>query len=253
MIPQPFVKGAGERVFFGPYEYPSGADLIFDFGNPLCTSAFNSSRIVYNVGSANVTGSLIPYNNPGPFYPTLSTDAGGVMITRAIAFGSNYLEWDYSSSVDQTSVTIFALNGNQLNPWTSYIPDAAGNSSIEFNVYGNTSNTASATLDVNLYNTSNVLSTPFSLAINVDVSNGRNGYNLIATSANSNTSHNLYVNQTTSSIDTSSISRATESNSDARLGLTSNMRIMAHLQYPKILTPKQIRQIYRVFSVRFFT
>lgn len=254
MIPQPFVKGGGERVFFGPYEYPPNADIIFDFGNPLCTTG-SASNIIYNVGSANVTGSLIPYFNPSPVYPTISSENGGVMITREIGagVGGNYLEWDYSSSVNQTSVTIFALNGTQLNPWTSYIPDAAGNSSIEFKVYGNTVNTASATLDVNLYNTSNVSSTPFSLAINVDVSNGRNGYNLIATSANSNTLHNLYVNQTTSSIDTSSISRATESNSDARLGLTSNMKIMAHLQYPYILSPKQIRQIYKVFAVRFFT
>ena len=247
MIPQPFVKGSGERVFFGPYEYPPNADLIFDFGNPICTSAFNSSRIVYNVGNANVTGSLIPYNNPGPFYPTLTTDAGGVMITRAYSGGSNYMEFDYSSSINQTSITIFAMNGNQLNPWNSYIPKAptAGGSYIEMNAFGNTVNTGSATLNV-----TNIGSTQ---ALNVDVSNGRNGYNQISVQANDSTTHNLYVNQTLTLTDSTNVSRTNDIATAVRLGLTSNMRIMAFLQYPYILTPKQIRQTYKVFSQRFFT
>jgi len=246
MIPQQFVKGAGERVFFGQFEYVSGADLIYDFGNPICTSAFNSSRIVYNVGSANVTGSLIPYFNPGAFYPTLTTDAGGVMITREFAFGSNYMEFDYSSSINQTSITIFAMNGNQLNPWSSYIPSAAttGGSSIQFNVYGNTVVTASATL-----NASYVTTQP---TLNVDVSNGRNGYNLIAETSNNTTGQILYVN-TAPIVDTNVETRSNEQSNGVKLGLTSNMRIMAFLQYPFILTPKQIRQTYKVFSQRFFT
>jgi hypothetical protein len=252
MIPQPFVKGAGERVFFGPYEYPQGADLIFDFGNPLCTSAFNSSRIVYNVGSANVTGSLIAYNNPGPIYPTLTTSQGGVMVTREFAFGSNYLEFDYSSSAEQTDITIFAMNGAQLNPWSSFLPSASGNSSMQFNVYGNTVVTGSATLDVTLYNTSNAGSNIFNTALNVDVSNGRNGYNVISVSANSTNDHKLYINPTLISTDTTTINRANQDNGVNKVGLTSNMRIMAYLQYPKVLTPKEIRQVYKVFSQRFF-
>jgi hypothetical protein len=246
MIPQPFVKGAGERVFFGPYEYPPNADLIFDFGNPLCTSAFNSSRIVYNVGSANVTGSLIAYNNPGPFYPTLSTDAGGVMITRAIAFGSNYMEFNYSSSIDQTSITVFALNGGQLNPWNSYIPSNAtpAGSSIKFLVYGNTINTGSAGLDASYVDTQPTL--------NVDVSNTRNGYNLIAETTNNTTGQILYVN-TTPIVDTNVETRNNEQSNAVKLGLSSNMRIMAFLQYPRVLKPKEIRQINKVFAQRYFT
>lgn len=247
MIPQQFVKGAGERVFFGQFEYVSGADLIYDFGNPICTSAFNSSRIVYNVGSANVTGSLIPYANPGLIYPTLTTDAGGVMITREFAFGSNYMEFNYSSSINQTSITIFAMNGNQLNPWNSYIPKAptAGGSYIEMNVYGNTVNTGSATLNVTNIGSSQTL--------NVDVSNTRNGYNMLSVQANDSTTHNLYVNQTLTLTDSTNVSRTNDIATGVRLGLTSNMRIMAFLQYPFILTPKQIRQTYKVFSQRFFT
>lgn len=253
MIPQSFIKGGGERVYFGRYEYPEGASIIWDFGNPLCTTG-SASNIIYNVGSANVTGSLIPYNNPTPVYPTISATNGGVMITNEVAaVGSNYLEWNYSSSLEETAVTIFALNGGQLNPWTSYVPYKAGASSIEYKVYGNTAITASASFDVNLYNSSNVVSTPFSTTLNVDLTNGRNGYNLIATSADGNASHNLYINQTLAGTDTSSIGRANNVNSGAQLGLSSKMKIMAYLQYPKILTPKQIRQIYKVFAVRFFT
>lgn len=247
MIPQPFVKGAGERVFFGPYEYPSGADLIFDFGNPTCTSAFNTSRIVYNVGSANVTGSLIPFNNPGPFYPTLSNLAGGVMQTWEVGgVGSNYMQFDYSSSVLQTSVSIFAMSGSQLNTWSSFLPSAAttGGSSIEFNVYGTQFNTSSATL-----NASYVTETP---TINIDVNNGRNGYNMIAESSNNTTGQILYVNNT-SYVDTNVETRSNEISNGVKLGLTSRMRIMAFLQYPRVLTAKEIRQIYKVFSQRFFT
>jgi hypothetical protein len=253
MIPQQFVKGAGERVFFGPYEYPTGASIIWDFGNPLCTFA-SGSNIIYNVGSANVTGSLVPYNNPSPVYPLISPTNGGVMITNQVAaVGSNYLEWNYSSSFEETAVTIFALNGGQLNPWTSYVPYKAGASSIEYKVYGNTVVTGSASLDVNLYNSNNILSTPFSTTLNVDINNNRNGYNMIATSADNNASHKLYINQTLVGTDTSGIGRANNANSGAQLGLSSKMKIMAYLQYPKILTPKEIRQIYKVFSVRFFT
>jgi hypothetical protein len=245
MIPQPFVKGGGERVFFGPYEYPPNADLIFDFGNPLCTSAF-ASNIVYNVGSANVTGSLIPYFNPGAFYPTLSTDAGGVMITREFAFGTNYMQFDYSSSIDQTSITVFALNGNQLSSYNSKIPSNAtpAGSSIQFNVYGNNVNTGSATLDASYVTTQPTL--------NVDVSNTRNGYNLIAETTNNTTGQILYVN-TTPIVDTNVETRSNEQSNAVKLGLSSNMRIMAFLQYPRVLKPKEIRQLNKVFSQRYFT
>lgn len=251
MIPQPFVKGAGERVFFGPYEYPSGADIVFDFGNPICTSAF-ASNIVYNVGSANVTGSLIPYNNPGPIYPTLSTTEGGVMITRAIAGNSNYIQWDWQSTEQQTNVYLFKLNGTQLNTWSSLLPQEAGASSIRTNVYGNTVVTASASLDVRYYDSSNTANDIFSTTLNVDVSNSRNGYNMVATTANSSNLHQLYLNPTLTSTDTTSISRSTSGTQTTNFGVSSNMRIMAFLQYPKVLSAKEIRQIYKVFSARFF-
>lgn len=252
MIPQSFIKGIGERVFFGPYEYPSGADIVFDFGNPLCTSAFGSN-IVYNVGSANITGSLIPYNNPGPFYPTLSTAAGGVMVTRAIAGRSNYLQWDWKSTAQQTNVFVFALNGTQLNPWSSFLPQEAGASSIRTNIYGNTVVTGSATADVRYYNSSNAANDIFSTTLNVDVSNNRNGYNMVTATANASNSHNLYINQTLTASDSTSITRTDSGTQTTNFGVSSNMRIMAFLQYPKVLTPKEIRQIYKVFSVRFFT
>lgn len=244
MIPQPFVKGAGERVFFGPYEYPPNADIVFDFGNSICTSAFNSSRIVYNAGTANVTGSLIPYANPGNIYPTLETTNGGTMVTQNIAFGTNYLQWDYSSSVNQTSVSIFKLNGTQLNPWNSYIPSSptTGGSDIQLNVYGNTIVTGSASLIASYIDNTETL--------NVDVSNGRNGYNIISAEANGNA--NLFVNQTL--VQSNSVTgRTNDVALGVKLGYNSNMRIMAYLQYPYILSAKQIRQINKVFSVRYFT
>lgn len=252
MIPQPFAKGGGERVYFGPYEYVPNADIVFDFGNTLCTSAFGSN-IVYNVGSANITGSLIPYNNPGPFYPTLITDNGGLMVTRAIALGSNYLQWDWKSTENQTSIYIFAMNGIQLNPWNSKLPLAAGASSIATSIYGTTALTSSANLSVDIYNSSNSLNSIFEETLNVDLSNGRDGFNMITANANASTSHKLYINQTLSATDTTSITRTTSGTQTTQFGVSSNMRIMAFLQYPFVLTPKQIRQTYKVFAPRFYT
>jgi len=258
MIPQPFAKGGGERVYFGPYEYPSGADLIFDFGNPTCTSAFNTSRIVYNVGTANVTGSLIPYNNPGPFYPTLSTAAGGVMILRTVGggVGGNYLQWPWKSTEQQTNVFIFAMNGNQLNPWNTLLPQEAGASCIRTNVYGIDATSGSAAIDVRFYDSSNVGNDIFFTSysdLNTTTANGRNGYNMISVSANATNAHNLYINQNLIATDSTSISRSTSGTQTTNFGINGNMRIMAFLQYPNILSAKQLRQIYKVFSQRFFT
>lgn len=245
MIPQSFIKGGGERVYFGQFEYPTGADIIFDFGNPICTSAFGSN-IVYNAGNVNLTGSLISYNNPGPIYPTLSTSNGGVMVTREIAFGSNYLQFDYSSSINQTSITLFAMNGNQLSTWGSFIPSEStpAGSSIQFNVFGTGANSGSATL-----NASYVTTQP---TLDISVGNGRNGYNLIGETTNNTTGQILYVNNTPI-VDTNVETRSNVQSNSVKLGLTSNMKIMAFLQYPRVLTPKEMRQVYKVFAPRFYT
>jgi hypothetical protein len=254
MIPQQFVKGAGERVFFGQFEYISGADLIYDFGNPICTSAFNSSRIVYNVGNANVTGSLIPYN--GNVYPTLSGLQGGVMITSASPFASNYMQWDWKSTENQTSIAIFALNGAQGNPYESFMPQKAGANSIEFDLYGTTALGTSSYFAVNLYDSGNneYVSSP-SAVINNSTGSGTNGYNQAAFSANNSTQHLLYINQKAPILNDANITRTTSGTQTTKFSIATNVssvKIMAFLQYPFILTPKQIRQTYKVFSQRFF-
>ena len=244
MIPQPFVKGGGERVFFGPYEYPPNADLIFDFGNPLCTSAFNSSRIVYNVGSANVTGSLIPYNNPGPIYPTLSTDQGGTMVTRAIAFGSNYLTWDWKSTENQSQIYIYKLNGGQIGG-SPGLPANAGNNSISSISY--------SSANIQIRDSSGGNTAVFSESLDTSDSNGRNGYNMVGVTANNSNSQILYINQSTIINASNSITRTTSGTQTFNYGIQTNLKHIAFLQYPRILTPKEIRQVYKVFSPRFYT
>jgi len=76
---------------------------------------------------------------------------------------------------------------------------------------------------------------------------------MISVNADSSTTHNLYINQTLSATNTNNITRTTSGTQTTKFGVSSNMRIMAFLQYPKILTPKEIRQTYKVFSQRFFT
>jgi len=251
MIPQPFIKGAGERVFFGPYEYPAGADLIFDFGNPTCTSAFNSSRIVYNVGSANVTGSLIPYNNPGPIYPILSTNNGGIMITNS---GPNYLQWDWKSTAEQSNVFVYAPNGNQSGESQFPAPASGSANSLyskinEFqNLYNGAFNSSNVQYD-------SIFGGPGAGAPTLDTGslNGRNGWNAMVFAADESNAHYQYVNTNTSSFDNTTITRVTSGTQTTKFSFNANARIMVFMQYPFILTPKQIRQINKVFSQRYFT
>ena len=256
MIPQPFIKGAGERVFFGPYEYPSGADLVFDFGNPLCTSAWGSN-IVYNVGSANVTASLVSYNNPGPFYPTLTTDYGGTATFKQQSGTSgSYMQWDWKSTEQQTNVFVYQPSGSASTGQLGY-PRAAGANSLYTTI-----DVLSQTVYTGLYNSSNVqydslFGTP---VLDTGSSNGRNGWNTLVFSADGSNSHYQYINLATSSFDNTTITRVTSGTQTTRFpqptstySFNAGSRIMAFLQYPKILTPKEIRQINRLFAQRFFT
>ena len=250
MIPQPFVKGAGDRVFFAPYEYPSGADIVFDFGNPLCTSAFGSN-IVYNVGSLNVTGSLIPYNNPTPVYPTLTTRAGGVMVTRYIETidSGSYLQWSGVTTEDVTIVVCSALNGEQTPSGLSATPNVIGKNSIDIEVRSTAAlvyiepDTGGRTILFNdtIYDTS--------------TSNGRDGFNMIGVTSNGSDFHQYYKNNILiyNNFPLPNYTKPTSATQTFQLGVQSNLGVQCYLQYPKILRAKEIRQIYKVFSQRFFT
>jgi hypothetical protein len=255
MIPQPFVKGSSERVFFGPYEYPQGADLIFDFGNPTCTSEFNSNRRVYNVGSANVTASLEPFYNPGAFYPVLSAANGGIASFRALqVVGYNYMQWDWKSTAEQTTVIVYAPSGSQDSGQSQYFPQVTGSAnranSIEPQIVYFPNR-----LYINMYNSSNNFYDGIFGTTNFETGslNGRNGWNCIAATADTSSVHNFYLNMTTSSLNTTPITRVTSGTQTSRFPTNARANIMAFMQYPKVLTPKEIRQINRVFAQRYFT
>lgn len=263
MIPQPFVKGAGERVFFGPYEYPSGADIIFDFGNPLCTSAW-ASNIVYNVGAANITGSLIPYFNPGLFYPTLTTDYGGTAVFRRQAGagngGTNCVEWSWKSTEQETNIFVYRPENPAGNSGEMGFPGIGAVSPTANSLYVNITSTRN--LFAGAYDSSN---TQFDdifgqTQLVTGSAAGRNDWNTVTYTSNGVNASNLYLNTSTPLISSASITRVTSGSQTFRFpfrsGFTSNnfsSRIMAFLQYPKILTPKEIRQINKVFAQRFFT
>jgi hypothetical protein len=246
MIFQNFVKGGTERVNYGLYEYVPGAEIIFDFGNPACTYEFNSAAKVYNVGSANITGSLIPYNNPGPIYPVLSSAQYGTMVTRYIpeGVGGNYLQWDWNNNANQTSIFIYRLNGGQVGGLSAspYIADS--DSSIK--VTGNTTNF------VDFYDTGGTSQLQMANNVPTDTSNGRNGYNMIVSQANNSNLQNYWQNTTLVQSSATAIARQTSASQTNQFGFQANLGYLGFLQYPFILTPKQIRQTYKVFSQRFF-
>jgi hypothetical protein len=260
MIPQPFIKGAGERVYFGPYEYPLGADIIFDFGNPACTSEFNSNKIVYNVGSANVTGSLIPYFNPGLFYPTLTTDYGGtVLFKRQSGAGTNYVEWNWKSTEQETNIFVYRPQDPTNNSGEMGFPGAGAVSGSANSLYVNLN--AFNNVYAGAYNSSN---TQFDdlfggVVLQTGSAENRNDWNTITYTSNGASVSNLYLNQSKPITNTTTITRVTSGTQRFRFPFIGNgtggnfsSRIMAYLQYPKILTPKEIRQVSKVFAQRFF-
>jgi hypothetical protein len=79
-------------------------------------------------------------------------------------------------------------------------------------------------------------------------------------SANASNSHYQYVNVNTSSFDGTTITRVDSGTQRFQLAnrVTAgpnafNTNVMAFLQYPRVLTTKEIRQINKVFAQRFFT
>jgi hypothetical protein len=88
----------------------------------------------------------------------------------------------------------------------------------------------------------------------------RNDWNQITYTSNGASVSNLYLNQSPPITNTTTITRVTSGTQTFkfpfRSGYTGNnftSLIMAYLQYPFILTPKQIRQVYKVFAPRFYT
>jgi len=262
MIFQPFIKGGTERINYGRYEYPSGADIIFDFGNPACTTEFTSNRRVYNVGTANITGSLIPYYNPGPFYPTLTTEYGGAADFRTLSAGSNYLTWDWKSTQNQTNILIHQIPSGSATRQTLYYPalpttNAQNYIELEFAVNNNID--PIGRLFVYIANSSGTPTLAFNqVQIDTTFVNGRDGWNVIAITSNGNDNHGLYLNETTSSFNTSTITRVDSGTQTTNLAIAKAPinfnavgRVMAFLQYPRVLSPKELRQIYKVFSQSF--
>jgi hypothetical protein len=263
MLIQNFVKGGSERISYGYYEYVSGADIVFDFGNPTCTSAFSTSNIVFNVGTANVTASLIPYNNPGPFYPILETGAGAaggsVIFKRQALADTNRMQWTWKTTKEQTNIFIYkpedaAANSGEMGfPGAGAVSGSANslyvNLNTSYQIFGGAFNSSNTQFD-------DIFGTPVLQTGSVE---GRNGWNVVNYTSNGDSSSNLYLNQSNPILSTTTITRVDSAsqvyNFPFRSGFTSNnfsSRIIAYLQYPFVLTPAQIRQTYKVFSQRFF-
>ena len=241
--------GGSRRINFGPFEYPAGADIIFDFGNPNCTVGWGSHK-VYNVGSQNITGSLVAFNNPSPVYPVLNSGAGSSGGSMAVQYitGINqgsYLTWDYISTANQTSVVIYAPNGSQVSGEQDYSPLAGtGTSYIEMK-------TTRSNYAISIGG--NGIQSNFTNVIDTSAGNGRNTWNMIGATANSTNQQYAYINDANPSGANVSLNRTNDSTQTYTFGSRSNLRYMAYLQYPKVLTKNQMYQIYKVFSQRFFT
>lgn len=239
MIFQNFIKGGTERVNYGYFEYVSGADIIFDFGNPTCTVDWNTNKL-YNVGNTNVTASRI--NGA-----VLENRAGGVMTTdyNGSPLNATYVEWSGSVTKEITEVVFFATASFQYTPassnWPYVLPNA---NTVRMN--------GSTEANVDIYDNAGNRNEVFAQPLNQSSTNSRGGFNMVLVTSNGNDLHQYYENDDSPIISTLTIVRDTATNKNFYLGLNSNLSFISYLQYPFVLTPKQIRQTYKVFSQRFF-
>jgi len=247
MIPQFFVKKSGEQINFDNFAYIAGAQLIYDWGNPVSyPPAQGSSGITYNVsgstqaepqgqfmkqggGSAPLWSST--YSGSINFQPGTTADFyveyNGTLPTGAISVVSVY-----KSNASDASGSFLCLTGSQNGINLSMNSAKVVTPTIWYGASGNTQATLTCTATL-----------------------PNNDWNMVTFTTNGSNSHTMYLNAATSaSTDTNTYDRGlfAPSNRNIRIGInnisnTSNIALqgymMATLIYPFTLSPKQIRQI----------
>ena len=230
-----------------PFNYVSGATLIYDFGN---TSSYaGSGTAVYDVSGNNRTGTLV--NGP-----TFSSSNGGILdftqsssqyITTTFAFAQAFSVQVFFKSKDANFLKDSNFIGARQNSRFEYWPQGGGKGILPYLYYGSggssTAIVSGAEIDGG---TLGVTLTNF------------NGYGFTTNGTNS---HKGYWNATNVGTDTSAAYDRTLYNQspvtqyigwDTAVGdRLLNGYLMAVLVYPFQLSDAQITQNYNLFSPRF--
>lgn len=256
MIPQFFVKTSGEQLNFNQFDYPLGASIIYDWGNPITYApAQGSSGITSNAASGSLGEPQGTFQKQGggaaPLWQSLYSGSinftpgttanfyveyNGTLPTGAISVVSIYA----ANNSPETSGSFLCLTGSQNGINLTKTPSGIIVPEIWYGASGNTKATLTCTATLPDTN-----------------------FNMVTFTSNGLDLHTMYLNNALSaSVDTNTYNRGLFSPSAAniRIGInnvsnTKNVSLqgtmIATLIYPFALSTKQIRQLWYVFRKRF--
>jgi hypothetical protein len=252
MIPIPYGYTATSEFKLSKYQYVEGADIIFDFGNPLTTGSASGSGYASNVISAKSSVVLNLTSQQAGGTPTIGD--GGVGGVLNFPFGGlPYATWTYGLTTEQTTIVFFKpdfshetagmpaagrdLGLNKQNALQMETFLSSGNyivSSSIFSSAGVENKTFNAVMDTTSYS----------------------GWTMAALSSNGNNLHQFWQNNATGSTSTTTISRGNSGNDPKYFGKMPNQNagihgsLIAIMQYPRQLTQREIKQTFQLFKQR---
>jgi len=253
MIPIPYGYTGANEFNLSKYQYVEGADIIFDFGNPITTGSIAGSGYASNVitDKSSVILNLASQRVGG--LPTYGPENGGSLFFQI--GGLPYCVWNYGLTTAQTTIVFFKPNADLL---TSGMP-AAGNATGlnrqnalrmntswiggNYNVSSSVFSSADANPTVNF-------------SINMDTQS-YGGWTMSALSTNGSNLHQFWQNNATGSNNTTVITRSDSNNTDPKVfGKTALVdagisgQLIAIMQYPRQLNQREIKQTFQLFKQR---
>jgi hypothetical protein len=252
MIPIPYGYTGNVGFNLSKYQYVEGADIIFDFGNPLTTGSVSGSGYASNVISAKSSVVLNLTSQQAGGTPTISD--GGVGGVLNFPFGGlPFATWTYGLTTEQTTIVFFKPDFSHEN---AGMP-AAGN-----NLGANKQNAlqmetflsgGSYIVSSSIFDSAAVENKTFNAVIDT---NSYDGWTMVALSSNGNDLHQFWQNNATGSTSTTTISRGNSGNDLKTFGKMPGQNagihgnLIAIMQYPRQLTQREIKQTFQLFKQR---
>lgn len=223
----------------------SGYKVYFDFGN---TSSYSGTGTgVANLGSGGsaMNGSLV--NSP-----TFSSSNGGVMTFDKAS--SQYLQFDTALSASFTTMCIVKHDGSGTSWGTSAtdyngFPNIRGDNGVI--ITGNIDNNTQTLVIIWNGSSPQVPSGNFIYPTDISI------YHSYAYTSNGTNEHKMYLDNGSPAVATDSYSRGDSGTITSYIGRDQpnngylNGKVMAYLQYDRVLTSSEINQNYAFFSPRF--
>jgi hypothetical protein len=223
----------------------SGYKVYFDFGNS--SSYPGSGTTVTNLGSggSGMNGTLV--NSP-----TFSSSNGGVI--TFVKSSSQYLQFSTSVTAAFTTMCIVKHDGSGTSWGTAGsdyngFPNIRGNDGII--ITGNIDGNTQVLAIIWSGGGASVPSGNFVYPTDISI------FHSYAYTSNGTNDHNMYVDNGTAANSTASLSRGNSGTITSYIGYDQpnngylNGKVMAYLQYDRVLSSAEIAQNYAFFSPRF--